>query len=97
MPGCPRGYAMKARFDATTRLDATTRFDATSRLSQATAPVLIVHGTSDHVAPLAMARRMHALIPGSRLVLIDGGHLAPLLTWHEQPVAEVSAFLTESA
>jgi pimeloyl-ACP methyl ester carboxylesterase len=93
----PRGrhrqprYAMKARFDATTR------FDATSRLGQITAPVLIVHGTSDHVAPLAMARQMHALIPGSRLVLIDGGHLAPLLTRHEQLVAEVSAFLTESA
>ena len=37
------------------------------------------------------------LIPGSWLVLIDGGHLAPLLTRHEQLVAEVSAFLTESA
>jgi alpha-beta hydrolase superfamily lysophospholipase len=33
----------------------------------------------------------------ARLVLIDGGHLAPLLTRHEQLVAEVSAFLTESA
>ena len=44
-----------------------------------------------------MARQMHALIPGSRLVLIDGGHLAPLLTRHEPLVAEVSAFLTESA
>jgi hypothetical protein len=37
---------------------------------------------------------MHALIPGSRLVMIDGGHLAPLLTRHEQLVSEVSAFLT---
>ena len=27
----------------------------------------------------------------------DRGHLAPLLTRHEQLVAEVSAFLTESA
>ena len=44
-----------------------------------------------------MARQTHALIPGSRLVLIDGGHLAPLLTRHEQLVAKVSAFLTESA
>jgi pimeloyl-ACP methyl ester carboxylesterase len=82
--------AMKAQFDATTR------FDATARLSQITAPVLIVHGTSDHVAPVAMARQMHDLIPGSRLVLIDGGHLAPLLTRHERLVAEVSAFLTAS-
>jgi 3-oxoadipate enol-lactonase len=82
--------AMKAQFDATTR------FDATARLSQITAPVLIVHGTSDHVTPVAMARQMHDLIPGSRLVLIDGGHLAPLLTRHERLVAEVSAFLTAS-
>jgi 3-oxoadipate enol-lactonase len=82
---------MKAQFDATTR------FDATDRLGQIAAPVLIVHGTSDHVAPVALARQMHALIPGSRLVLIDGGHLAPLLTQHERLVSEVSAFLTESA
>jgi hypothetical protein len=40
---------------------------------------------------------MHALIPGSRLVLIDGGHLAPLLARHEQLAAEVTAFLTEGA
>jgi pimeloyl-ACP methyl ester carboxylesterase len=83
-------WAMKAQFDATTR------FDATIRLSQITTPVLIVHGTSDHVTPVAVARQMHALIPGSRLVLIDGGHLAPLLTQHERLVAEVSAFLTAS-
>ena len=82
--------AMKAQFDATTR------FDATARLSQITAPVLIVHGTSDHVAPVAMAGQMHDLIPRSRLVLIDGGHLAPLLTRHERLVTEVSAFLTAS-
>jgi pimeloyl-ACP methyl ester carboxylesterase len=85
--GAPR-HAMKAQFDATTR------FDATARLGQIAAPVLIVHGTSDHVAPVALARQMHALIPGSRLVLIDGGHLAPLLTQHERLVSEVSAFLT---
>ena len=47
-----------------------------------------MHGTSDHVAPLAVARQLHALLPGSRLVLIDGGHLAPLLTRHEQLVTE---------
>jgi len=40
---------------------------------------------------------MHDLMPGSRLVLIDGAHLAPLLTRHERLVAEVSAFLTASA
>jgi len=48
------------------------------------------------LALAAMARQMHDLIPGSRLVLIDGGHLAPLHTRHERLVAEVSAFLTAS-
>ena len=81
---------MKAQFDATTS------FDATTRLSQISAPVLIVHilHAPDDVAPVAMVRQMHDLIPGSRLVLIDGGHLAPLLTRHERLVTEVSAFLT---
>ena len=81
-------YAMKAQFDATTR------FDATARLSQISAPTLILHGRSDHIAPAAQASQMHDLIPGSRLVWVDGGHLAPLLTRHEQLAAEVTAFLT---
>ncbi len=75
---------MKAQFDATTR------FDATARLHQITAPTLIVHGTSDRIALLSLAKQMHTLIPGSRLVVLDGGHLAPLLTQHQQVVAEVS-------
>ena len=37
---------------------------------------------------------MHRLIPGSRLALIRGGHLAPLVSQHHRVVAEVSAFLT---
>jgi pimeloyl-ACP methyl ester carboxylesterase len=65
-------------------------------ISRSSAAALIVHGTTDHVAPVAMARQMHDLIPRSRLVLIDGGHLAPLLTRHERLIAEVSAFLTAS-
>ena len=52
-----------------------------------------MHGRSDHLAPVALAEQMHALIPGSRLVLIRGGHLAPLVTQRQQVVSEVSAFL----
>jgi pimeloyl-ACP methyl ester carboxylesterase len=83
-------YAMKAQFDATTR------FDRSDQLGRVRAPVLIVHGKSDHITPAAGARQAHALIPGSRLVLIDGGHLAPLLTRSEQVVPEITAFLTET-
>ena len=80
-------YAMQAQFDATTG------FDCTGRLGQIRAPTLIVHGRSDHLAPVALAEQMHALIPGSRLVLIRGGHLAPLVTQRQQVVSKVSAFL----
>jgi pimeloyl-ACP methyl ester carboxylesterase len=83
--------AMKAQFDATTR------FDCTARLSQVRGPVLAAHGRSDHVAPVALARQVHALIPQSRLVLLNGGHLAPLLTPHHRAVSEITAFLTARA
>lgn len=75
-------------------MDATTRFDCTSRLPQIRARTLIVHGTTDHIAPLAMAEQMHEMIPDSRLVLIDGGHLAALLAEHQRVAAEISTFLT---
>jgi 3-oxoadipate enol-lactonase len=80
-------YAMKAQFDASTR------FDCTGRLGQIRAPTLIVHGRSDHIAPAAIAEQMHSLIPGSRLLLIHGGHLAPLVTQQKRMVPEISAFL----
>ncbi len=83
-------HAMKAQFGATTR------FDRTSQLSRIRAPVLIIHGRSDRITPAAEASQTHALIPGSRLVLIDGGHLAPLLTRSDRLVSEITAFLTES-
>lgn len=83
-------HAMKAQFDATTR------FDCTSRLGQVSAPTLIVHGKTDHIAPAALAGQMTTLIPNSRLVLIDGGHLAPLLTQHRRLVSEIGTFLAAS-
>jgi pimeloyl-ACP methyl ester carboxylesterase len=78
------------------QFDATTRFDCTNRLPQIKAPTVIVHGTSDRIAPLAMAEQMRELIPNSRLVLIDGGHLAPLLAEHQRLVSEIRAFLAAS-
>ena len=56
-----------------------------------------MHGRSDRIAPVSMAEQMHALIPGSQLVLIDGGHLAPILSQHERLVVEVSTFLATPA
>jgi pimeloyl-ACP methyl ester carboxylesterase len=56
-------------------------------------PVLVLHGERDARSPVRVARRLHAAIPGSRLVLLPGvGHAVPL----EAPEAfacEVRAFL----
>lgn len=88
-----RGSHRQPRQAMRAQYDATTRFDCTSRLGEISAPVLIVHGRSDRVAPPAFARQMHALIPGSRLVWVDGGHWAPMFTQHERVAAETRAFL----
>lgn len=83
-------YAMRAQFDATTR------FDCTSRLGQIASPALILHGKSDHIAPVALAEQMAAVIPNSRIALFDGGHLAPLVTAHQRIVSEITTFLGAS-
>lgn len=87
--GQPR-YALKAQFDATST------FDCTERLSEIEAPTLILHGRSDHIAPVALAEQMHARISNSRLVLFEGGHLFTFTTQRERLVADVGAFLTPS-
>jgi 3-oxoadipate enol-lactonase len=70
-------YALKAQFDATSR------FDCTERLGEIDQPTLILHGRSDHVAPVALAEQMRARIPDSRLVLFEGGHLFTFTTQRE--------------
>ena len=55
------------------------RRDQTELLPRLKVPALIVAGAEDAVTPPAVARGMHALIPGSRLVEIPGaGHMTPL-------------------
>jgi len=55
------------------------RRDQTELLPQLRVPALIVVGAEDAVTPPAVARGMHALIPGSQLVEIAGaGHMTPL-------------------
>jgi poly(3-hydroxyalkanoate) depolymerase len=56
-------------------------------------PTLIVSGDDDPIIPLANARLMHRLIPGSRLHVFRGGHLG-LVTEAPQLAPVVSEFLT---
>ena len=83
-------YALKAQFVATSR------FDCTERLGEIDHPTLILHGRSDHIAPLALAKQMCERIPNSRLVLFEGGHLCTFTTQREKFVVDVDAFLTPS-
>ena len=77
--------------------DANRRFDATARLPEVTQPTLIVHGRADRLVPVALAREMHAAIPGSRLALLVGGHFISLVPRRQrQFVATVLGFLPPS-
>lgn len=77
----PPLHAIKAQFAASSR------FDCTSRLDQITQPTLVVHGRSDHVAPLKLAKQFRDSVPGARLVLLDGGHLIALAGAHRDHLA----------
>lgn len=67
------------------------RPDSTDTLATIDVPTLVVVGDEDVVTPADEARTMAALVPSSRLVVVEGaGHLAPL----EQP-ATVNAAIAE--
>ena len=60
------------------------RPDSTATLRSLRVPTLIVVGSEDPITPVADAQRMHALMPQSRMVVIDGAaHMANF----EQPEA----------
>lgn len=68
------GKVMAHMTDPLTRL----RYNTRRRLPYITAPTLIVWGRDDQVNPLEMGEETHRLIPGSRLVVLDGcGHAVP--------------------
>jgi pimeloyl-ACP methyl ester carboxylesterase len=60
------------------------------RLHGVQQPTLIVWGSKDDLIPLGVGRKMHELIPGSTLNIVEGcGHLAPLEC--SKPVVEATA------
>ena len=65
-------------------------WDAWDRVAGIACPVLVLHGTEDRLVSVENARRLAHLIPGARLVLLEGaGHV-----YHsEQPEASDAAVL----
>jgi magnesium chelatase accessory protein len=61
-------------------------------LPQLVPPLLLVVGDHDRTMPPAESRRVHALVPGSRIVYVGGaGHLV-----HEERAAEVAALIDDA-
>ena len=77
------------------QMTAVTLHATTSRLKKIACPTLVLTGDSDRLVPEKNSRRLAALIPGARLVVLPGaGHCFPL----EQPEAtlrELLGFLGE--
>lgn len=73
---------------------ASTHYDCTDRLPQIHAPTLILHGRSDKIAPIALAKELHTGILGSRLELFHGGHLFLLFGERQRFLDAVTAFLS---
>jgi fermentation-respiration switch protein FrsA (DUF1100 family) len=76
-------------------LMGTYRFDAAARIGRLSAPLLVVHGTADEIAPFALGRRLFDLAPGAKeFVAIEGGGHNDLWAGHEDEVwAKAQGFL----
>ncbi len=52
----------------------TQRFDAAARMPAVRSPVLVVHGSEDHLVPPALGRALYERAPGpKRFLLVEGG------------------------
>jgi proline-specific peptidase len=80
-------------FQAQNAADKAAGVDQTALLDQIRASVLIMYGRHDWICPIALAERLHAGIPKSRLVVFEeSGHMP----WLEEPeafAAELTQFL----
>ena len=71
--------------------------DLREMLPSITVPVLLIYGQDDQRAPVAVARRLHAAIPRSELVVLPGAGHAVNIEAPEEFNAAVRAFLRRSA
>ena len=65
----------------------TYRFDSAARIGRVSAPLLVIHGTDDEIAPFELGRRLYDLAPGRKeLVAIRGGGHNDLWALHADEV-----------
>ena len=71
--------------------------DFRADLAQITVPVLVIHGTSDAIVPFEISGELTAAaIPGSQLVMIEGGSHGLPVTHPEQLTTAMVRFAKES-
>jgi pimeloyl-ACP methyl ester carboxylesterase len=58
--------------DAAAFMAANPAIDVTAAASQVRTPTLVIHRRGDRMVPFKFGREMAALIPGARLVAVDG-------------------------
>lgn len=58
-----------------------------ARVRAITCPTIVVHGVRDQLVPAAVSRGLHASVPGSKFVLLDGIGHCPHLDAPDQVVA----------
>ena len=72
------------------------RDDQTALLAKITVPALVMVGAEDAITPVADSEKMHAAIPGSRLVVIENAGHVSNLERSEQFNDALLSFLKES-
>ncbi len=65
----------------------------TARLTDVAVPTLVMHGSSDAIVPVDIARDMAARIPHSQLYIIDGGDHVPIISRPREVASRIDAFL----
>ena len=88
---------MPLRLPGTENDIAVTRGTLNLALERITAPVLVVHGTADRVAPFAQGQAIAARIPGAELLAIEGGDHVAIFTHLAKVRDRVGRFLRAHA
>jgi pimeloyl-ACP methyl ester carboxylesterase/DNA-binding CsgD family transcriptional regulator len=88
-------YMRESNSAAGTRaaFDAIRKYDATASLSQVTCPTLVLHRKGSKVLSTNVAHGLASAITGARLVMLEGGSLAPFIGDVESVTSAIDDFL----
>jgi len=76
---------------------AVTRSELAFPLETISAPLLVVHGTDDDLAPFTQAQEIARRVPGAELVALEGGRHVAIFTHRDRARAGVTRFLRAHA